>query len=274
MGEFAESGRLVGGGAMPGRNQDGANPELEELEAILGYRFARRELLELALTHRSYVYDGGPARLEQADPSRDNEQLEFVGDAVLGLLVAEAVYRRFPGKREGELTKMRAALVSREGLGEVGTRIGLGRWLRLGGTAKRGGKVSAALVSNALEAVVAAIYLDAGPEQGLAAARAFVEREILGGDGVGRSLKDDKTALQELVQGENLGRVVYEPVSEAGPAHKREFGVAVRLEGEGERFGELARATGMSKKQAQKEAARMALEVLAGFGLGGGVGAR
>jgi len=247
---------------MGGRKQDGA--ELEALEAILGYRFVGRELLELALTHRSYVYDGGALKGEAADPSRDNEQLEFVGDAVLGLVVAEAVYRRFPASREGELTTMRAALVSRQALGEVGTRIGLGRWLRLGATARNGGRVSAALVSNAVEAVVAAIYLDGGLE----AARLFVEREILGREGVGRALKDDKTALQELVQAEELGRVVYEPVSETGPAHKREFGVAVRLQGAGERFGELARATGMSKKLAQKEAARLALEVLARNGVG------
>ena len=111
---------------------------LGELEQRLGHTFARPELLELALTHRSFVYDSGTATAEElADPGQDNEQLEFMGDAALGLLAAEGLCRLFPGSREGELTRMRASVVSRKYLGGVGERLGLGRWLRLGQTTEK-----------------------------------------------------------------------------------------------------------------------------------------
>ena len=113
----------------------------DELEQLLGHRFARPELLTLALTHRSYVYDveasGATPPANLADPSLDNEQLEFMGDAALGLLAAEALCRRFPQSREGELTRLRSSVVSRKHLGKVGLELGLGRWLRLGRTAEQ-----------------------------------------------------------------------------------------------------------------------------------------
>ncbi len=243
-----------------------------QLEQVLGHAFARPELLQLALTHRSFVFDGArPDGMDPGHPSQDNEQLEFMGDAVLGLIVAETLCERFPASREGELTQMRAALVSRRNLGLVGTRLELGRWLRLGATTdEAGGRKNAALISNAVEAVIAALYLDGG----LAAARGFVEREVMAevtrrsdeGGGFYGAAKDHKTALQELVQAEGLGRVVYVPVSETGPAHQRMFRFSVRLDGPGAELGMLAEAEGSTKKQAQQSAAEEAFRVLAARG--------
>lgn len=250
-----------------------AGRERAELEHRLGHRFAKPELLTLALTHRSFVYDGGAAETgedlsDPADPSHDNEQLEFMGDAALGLLVAEALCRHFPASREGELTRLRATLVSRKHLGEVGTRLDLGRWLLLGHTAEKNeGRKNAALFANAMEALIAALYLDGGLE----VARRFVEREVLGGalpgllasvSGVGvaaefsRAMGDHKSALQELAQARGLGRPQYGLLEESGPDHRRVFRVEVRLSGE---TAAMAEAAGSTKKQAQQEAARLAV---------------
>ena len=264
-----------------------AEETLGALETKLGHRFVRPELLTLALTHRSFVYDSGAVNsaeviADRANPSHDNEQLEFMGDAALGLLVAEALCRRFPASCEGELTRLRATLVSRKHLGEVGTRLELGRWLRLGHTAeKNDGRRNAALFANAMEALIAALYLDGGLE----VARQFVEREVLaasvpelersiaGGSGAGggfsEAVGDHKSALQELVQAEGMGRPHYVPVSESGPDHRRVFRVEVRLEGLGAELGALAEAEGPTKKQAQQEAARLAVAKLLERGVGG-----
>ncbi len=252
--------------------------ELAALEGLLGHSFHQPHLLALAMTHRSFVYDkGAPAEGEDlADPSHDNEQLEFMGDAALGLLVAEALCNRFPGLREGELTRLRANLVSRRHLGEVGTRLNLGRWLRLGHTAeKNDGRKNAALFANAMEALIAALYLDGGLE----VARAFVEREVLAGvlPGLERSITeetasggfsgavgDHKSSLQELMQAENMGRPEYVLISESGPDHRRVFHVEVQLNGE-----TLAGAEGHTKKQAQQKAAQLAVTRLRERGFGG-----
>ena len=241
------------------------------LEQILGHTFARPDLLTLALTHRSFVYDqaASPESDNLADPSHDNEQLEFVGDAALGLIVADALCQRFPHSREGELTRLRANLVSRKHLGAVGTRLNLGRWLRLGHTAeKNDGRHNAALFSNAIEALIAALYLDAGLET----ARRFVDREILAnalpglaesisGDttngGFSEAVGDHKSALQEFLQAAALGRPQYVAAGESGPDHQRTFVIQVELHGE-----ILASAQGTTKKQAQQEAARLAVDKL------------
>ena len=241
------------------------------LERVLGHRFARPELLTLALTHRSFVFDAGQTAgdaTDPTDPSQDNEQLEFVGDAVLGLLAAEALANRFPALREGELTRLRASVVSRKHLGQVGTRLGLGRWLRLGHTAEKNqGRSNAALGANAIEALIAAMYLDGGLEP----ARRFVEGEILAGalpatvramaagGAFSDSVGDHKSALQEMLQAEKLGRPSYVLLAESGPDHRREFRVEVRLHGQDKG---LAEASGTTKKQAQQEAARLAVELL------------
>jgi ribonuclease-3 len=259
--------------------------DVQQLERVLGHTFAQADLLTLALTHRSFVHDGGVTPAEDlGDPGLDNEQLEFVGDAVLGLLAAEGLCRRFPASREGELTRLRASVVSRKHLGEVGTRLELGRWLRLGATAeKNDGRRSAAIFANAMEALIAAVYLDGGLE----AARHFVEAEVLGPampelqrslggeDGVSGAVGDHKSALQEMLQADGLGRPEYRLLSETGPAHRRMFQVevsVVRAQGAAAKVpeGALAQAEGSSKKQAQQEAARLAVAKLAEVGMAPG----
>ncbi len=250
-----------------------ADETLAGLEGVLGHHFARPELLTLAVTHRSFVYESGQADANVADPSRDNEQLEFLGDAALGLIAAEALCRRFPASREGELTQLRANVVSRRHLGAVGARLDLGRWLRLGETAERNqGRQNVALFANAVEALIAALYLDGGLET----ARTFVERVVLadalpelersiaGGEAMpgghfSGAVGDHKSALQELVQAEGLGRPKYILLAESGPDHRRVFRIEVRLDGTGSEMGALAEAEGSTKKQAQQEAARIAV---------------
>ncbi len=250
--------------------EKGESGSFGELEVLLGHRFRKPELLQVALTHRSFVYDAAvsEAKGNLADPSQDNEQLEFVGDAVLGLLAAEGLCRRFPGLREGELTRLRSSVVSRKHLGEVGARLGLGRWLRLGHTAERNaGRTNAALWANAVEAVIAALYLDGG----INVARRFVEERVLAGalpsleggstsaNRINGVVGDYKSALQELLQAEGRGRPQYRLVGQTGPDHRRMFQVEVRLEEAGEALGAAERST---KKQAEQVAARLALESL------------
>ena len=270
----------------PAHGGTGLSESLEVVSRMLGHRFAHPELLERALTHRSWAYETSIAASsgehDRADPSHDNEQLEFLGDAVLGLLAAEALCQRLPGSREGELTRLRANLVSRKHLGDVGTRLALGRVLRLGETAERNrGRDNPTLAANAMEALIAALYLDGG----LAPARRFVEKEILAptlgdlersiaasdtlsGGGFSGAVGDHKSALQELVQAEGLGRPRYILAGEEGPDHRRTFRIEVRLEGPGAEHGLLAEASGASKKQAQQEAARLALITLIAAGVG------
>ena len=246
-----------------------------ELEQLLGHTFARPELLTLALTHRSFVYDqeagSGGSTTNLADPSLDNEQLEFMGDAALGLIAAEMLCQRFPQSREGELTRLRASVVSRRHLGHVGTELGLGRWLRLGRTAEQNqGRSNAALFANAVEALIAALYIDGG----LPAARRFVEEKILagalpemeravtgvkgaGGNQFSGAVGDFKSALQEMLQADGARKPHYRLLSESGPDHRRVFRVEVRLDGE--HGAALAEAEGLTKKQAQQEAARLAV---------------
>jgi ribonuclease III len=252
-----------------------------ELEGRLGHRFRRPELLELALTHRSHTYEARhgvpavilPAHPDQRDqrnaPGTDNEQLEFVGDAVLGLVVTEALFREFPQCSEGELTRLRSNLVSRKRMAEMGVELGLGEALLMGRSAEQnGGRLKPALLANAAEAVLAAVYLDAGKE-GLAVLRTLSERYLVQpeleamraavADDAGRgAMRDHKTLLQERVQAEGAGKLRYIDAAQSGPAHQRVFAVEARLESEeGERV--LAAAEGSSKKEAQQRAAELAL---------------
>jgi ribonuclease III len=245
-----------------------AGPERRELEDKLGHRFRRPELLELALTHRSHTYEARngvpavilPAHPEQRDqrnaPGTDNEQLEFLGDAVLGMVVTEALFREFPQCSEGELTRLRSNLVSRRRMSEMGVELGLG------------GRKKPALLANASEAVLAAVYLDAGDE-GLTVLRAIAERYLVQpemeamraalAEGAGRgAMRDHKTLLQERVQAEGVGKLRYIDTAQSGPPHDRVFSVEARVENEaGERV--LAAAEGSSKKEAQQRAAELAL---------------
>jgi ribonuclease III len=263
------------------RKKSPATEPVDELQRLLGYRFTRPELLALALTHRSHTYEARhgvpavilPAHPDQRDqrnpPGTDNEQLEFLGDSILGLVVTEALYREFPKSSEGELTRLRSILVSRARMAEVGAQLGLGEQLLLGRSAdQNGGRRKPALLANAAEAVIAAVYLDAGAK-GLKAVRSIVDRYLLstdievmrtalaGDDGHG-ALRDHKTVLQERVQASGLGRLRYIDTAQTGPAHQRRFSVEAQLEGEaGTRV--LAAAEGSNKKEAQQRAAELAL---------------
>ena len=254
--------------------------DLATLEAALGHSFARPELLVHALTHRSQAYElamettGKPDEGERAD----NERLEFLGDAVLGVAVAEALFLSHPDWQEGELTRMRAQLVSRRHMAEVAVTIGLGQHLRLGrGEERSGGRRKAAILANAMEAVIAAMYLDARLEQGtgggLAVVRRFADEHILGSAAdelarellSGAALGDHKSALQEHLQATHTGVPVYLVESESGPDHRKRFQVEVRLRSIDGEVGEaLASGIGSTKKKAEQEAARRAMALLAG----------
>lgn len=244
-------------------------PAFQSLERALGYKFGHERLLVQALTHSSLAHE---FQLAETDKSgqlpEDNEQMEFLGDAVIGLLVAESLYKRFPELSEGELTRLRSALVSRKHLGTVAARLKLGKYMRLGkGEERSGGRKKSALLANCMEAVVAALYLDAGFE----ATRVFVEREIIAPSVSelqkemleGRSIGDHKSALQEFLQAQKGSQPIYVVKGETGPDHRKRFTVEVRLASNGTAGKALARGTGTTKKKAEQEAARRALEKLA-----------
>ena len=246
--------------------------EYAELEERLGHRFAKTELLHLALTHRSFAYEsrGVDERTAVAVPGMDNEQMEFLGDAVLGLVVAESLFREFPECSEGELTRLRASLVSRKRMGDVGEELGLGEFLILGKSAEQvGGRRKPALLANAAEAVIAAVYLDGG----LKAASALIERAVIAPErealrqalagSAGGALRDHKTLLQERVQATGAGKLRYIDAGQSGPAHQRVFCVEAQLETQMEGQNgtrTLASAEGATKKEAQQRAAELALE--------------
>jgi ribonuclease-3 len=247
-----------------GQSEKKTNPAL-----LFDHHFQRPELLTWALTHRSLAYETNPDSLP--DPTADNEQLEFVGDAVLGLVVAESLFHRFSASREGELTRLRSSLVSRRHLGEVAARIDLGSLLRLGrGEEQSGGRRKPALLANALEAVIAALYLDGG----LDAARAFIEKHIIepslpdlhlamqGGDTFSGAIGDHKSALQEHLQATGAGQPHYVLTDQSGPDHQKRFRVEVRIQDKTGVSRALAESEGTTKKQAQQDAARLAFQRL------------
>jgi ribonuclease III len=224
--------------------------EFEALQEAVRYRFRDRGILEHALTHRSRAHEdvtGGVA---------DNESLEFLGDAVLGFVVAELLFARYPDRDEGQKSKMKAALVSTPALARQALRLGLGEHLLLGrGEEKTGGRRKRALLADGFEALIAALYLDGGME----VAREFILRQVepLLDDVAGAvTIGDDqKSALQEVLQGRGDPLPDYVVTAEEGPAHRRIFRVEVRLRG-----AVLAEAEGRTKKDAEREAARKALE--------------
>jgi ribonuclease-3 len=233
------------------------------------YKFKDPSLLTLALTHSSLAYESNPEGTR--DPGSDNEQLEFIGDAVLGLVVAEALYRRFPGSREGDLTRLRASLVSSRNLAKVALRIQLGPMLRLGrGEEHSGGQKKPALLANGLEAVIAAMYLDGG----LAPARDFIHRHIIepadeelvgvldSTEPFSGAVGDYKSALQERLQAAGAGQPKYVMIDQSGPDHKKRFRIEVRVANGAGGFVTLAEAEDTTKKLAQQEAARRALASL------------
>ena len=216
------------------------------LEASLGHRFRRPELLEQALTHRSYAN-------EQGLPGH-YERLEFLGDAVLAALAAEWLCERHPELPEGELSKLKSALVAEPALAAHARRLELGEALQLGiGEERSGGRDKPSLLADALEAVFAALWLDGGVEPARRAVRAFLEEAS--GEREALHEADAKTRLQELVQGRGWERPRYEVVAEQGPDHQKRFAVECRVRGELAGSGE-----GPSKKAAEQQAAARALE--------------
>jgi ribonuclease-3 len=243
---------------------------LTELEAALGHGFANPDLLICALTHRSLanqrIQEGGPDALSTA---MDNERLEFLGDAVLGLVIGEALFLLHPEWQEGELTRVRSQLVSRQHMGEVAASISLGDHLRLSrGEDRSGLRLKSTVLSNTIEAVIGALFLDGGLEPVRAFARRYImgdtvenlARELLSGAALGNY----KSALQERLQAQRAGSPVYKVKSESGPDHRKRFLVEVRLKpAQGETGKPLARGTGSTKKHAEQDAARRALARLA-----------
>jgi ribonuclease III len=226
--------------------------EFAPLERAIGYRFHDRGLLEHALTHRSRVHEDASGGVF------DNESLEFLGDSLLGFVIADLLFRRFPEHNEGQKSKLKASIVSATALARLGDGIGLGDYLILGrGEEKTGGRKKAALIADCYEALIAAIYLDGGID----AAREFIERQFAGlideaarTGAVASFTEDYKSALQEWLQRHDRGLPVYRLAAELGPAHRRRFEVEVLVGGEA-----LAIADGKSKKEAAQAAARLAL---------------
>lgn len=240
------------------------------LEESLGHHFRRPELLEQALTHSSQAREvetlGAGAGSSCGSVRGDNEMLEFLGDAVLGLATSEALFHRFPEFQEGHLSKLRAHLVGQRHLLRVAEQFQIGRYMRLGrGEEKSGGRNKASLQVDALEAILAALYLDGG----WAVARDFIVRVIVEPELAHMKLEtrampvmDFKSALQEALQARGGSQPVYALVKEEGPEHKKTFTVEVRLPEPA--LGQfVGRAQGATKKQAEQEAARQVLEHLA-----------
>ncbi len=222
---------------------------IKDLETAIGYSFQNITLLQNALTHSSYANE------RWHDSLMSNERLEFLGDSVLGMVVAEYLYRTFPNRPEGELTRMRADMVCEQALSQVANRLELGRHLLLGhGEEQGGGRGRASILADALESVIAACFLDGGME----AAKAFITKFILCDVPVARLHNVDyKTALQEQVQQKKDQVLRYVLTGESGPDHNKRFTVAVYLNDV-----QVGEGTGSSKKRAEQDAARAAMEQL------------
>ena len=221
---------------------------MKTLEEKLGYAFRDPSLLENALTHSSCAN-------ESRGKLQSNERLEFLGDSILGMVVAEHLYRNHPDLPEGELTRTRAALVCEESLVEVAKELGLGNYLKLGkGEEAGGGRNRPSIRADAVEAVLAAVYLDGG----IGSARKIIQKYILTREVSSLSgIRDFKTALQELVQRESGQVLKYRLTGESGPDHDKRFFVEVDLNG-----SPIGNGAGHSKKEAEQRAAKAAIQKL------------
>ena len=230
--------------------QNDAENIFDDLEGRLGYTFRDRSLLEEALTHRSNTN-------EVSGVTADNQRLEFFGDSILGFLISHFLFVRFPDAREGDLTRMRAALVDEQNLFAVAARLGLGSFLLLGkGEEKSGGREKRSILADACEALIAAVFLDGG----IRAARKVVRLLFEASDDAATlsgSARDYKSELQELVQSRSALAPKYELTGVDGPDHERFYTVSVLLEGVPAGSGR-----GRSKKEAQQAAAREALAAM------------
>ena len=219
--------------------------ELESLEKSLGYEFKDKKLITEALTHKSFK------------KPYDNERLEFLGDAVLDLIVGEYLYKKFSKSAEGNLSKIRASLVNEKGFAKLANSLKLGKYILLSNAEENnGGRQKSSLLSNAFEAVIGAIYLESGLEVVNKIAVDLIEKnhkEI----SLNSLFSDYKTLLQELTQSLYGVTPEYEVVASRGPDHQKEFEISVSIQGK-----EYARALGKSKKIAQQEAAKIAIKIL------------
>ena len=253
-GDVTEARKIMEGSVEASVERTGVE-DFTKLETVIGYQFSDRGLLENALTHRSHAHD------DPSSSALDNESLEFLGDAVLGAVVAELLFREFPDRDEGDKSKMKALLVSSVTLAKLGTALQLGDFLLLGkGEERSGGRTKQRLIANAYEAVIAAIFLDGGIES----VRAFIGRQFA--TMISERRRDDrpviltndhKSALQEWLQAHSESLPIYTVVTEAGPDHRKVFTVAVQV---GNRV--VARGEGCSKKEAEHRSAAYALERL------------
>lgn len=222
---------------------------IKDLEAALGYKFQDITLLQNALTHSSYANERWHNSL------LSNERLEFLGDSILGMVVAAYLYHHFPDRPEGELTRMRADMVCETSLALIAGRLDLGKHLLLGhGEERFGGRSRASILADAVESVIAASFLDGGME----AAKGIIQRFVLCNVPVSKLQNTDyKTALQELVQQKKNQTLCYRLVGESGPDHDKVFTAQVLLNDQ-----VVGEGTGSSKKRAEQDAARVALEQL------------
>ena len=222
---------------------------LKDLETAIGYRFGNITLLQNALAHSSYANE------RWHDSLRSNERLEFLGDSILGMVVADYLYHNFPDRPEGELTRMRADMVCEKSLAVVAAKIALGDYLLLGhGEEQGGGRNRESILADAVESVIAACFLDGGMQ----AAGEFITKFILTDVPVKRlRIMDYKTTLQELVQQKKNQVLTYRLVGESGPDHDKQFEVELSLNGK-----VVGNGSGSSKKRAEQDAARCAMAQL------------
>lgn len=225
---------------------------MEQFEEVIGYHYHNKALMNEALTHSSYANEGHKG-------IKNNERLEFLGDSILSLVVAEHLFTHYKHKPEGELTKIRAALVCEQSLYRFALKIGLGEYIRVGkGEEHTGGRHRPSILSDAFEAVIASIYLDGGLEEARKFVLGFIPEQLdlqkL------TALNDYKTALQEIIQKNREEKIEYVLVKEAGPDHNKAFTVEVHLNS-----NVIGKGKGRSKKQAEQLAAKEALELM-GYG--------
>ena len=225
-----------------------SNYSLKQLQEKIHYQFQDLSLLERAMTHTSYANEHRKQHVQH------NERPEFLGDAVLELVSSEFLYTRYPEKTEGELTKLRASMVCEPTLALCARDLELGKYLRLGkGEEKTGGRNRDSITSDAMEALIGAIYLDGG----FANAKEFVYQYVLKDIENKKLFYDSKTILQEIIQGQSLGDAEYTVVKEEGPDHDKTFYVSLKIKGE-----QITTGKGHTKKAAEQEAAYKAIRIL------------
>jgi len=228
--------------------------QINKLQSILKIKFRNKSLLNRALTHRSHLNEAGPG-------ARDNERLEYLGDSFLALVVNEYLFKRFEKYPEGDLAKIKSAVVSEATLFKVARELNLGSFLLMGkGEELSGGRTRPSILANSLEAVIGALYLDSGLKDCKKLVLSLLKSDIERIDSM-ESYRDPKTTLQEYVQKKYRERPLYEIIAESGPDHQKQFTVRLVVAGKS-----VAEGTGASKRGAEMEAARKALEMIYGSG--------